>query len=92
MRNPSFSFFVQNGHVADGVADRRPEREMAYHFQTRGSFAPLAINLAATTAAVTPQSMRFIESLGQLAVVDGQSQGLVLIDLAGVGIARAPYF
>ena len=36
--------------------------------------------------------MRFIESLGQIAVVDGASQGLVLIDLAGVTIARAPYF
>jgi hypothetical protein len=92
MRNPAFSFFVQNGHVPNGSADKRPEREITYHFQSRGSFTPLSINLAATTAAVTPQSMRFIESLGQLAVVDGQSQGLVLIDLAGVGIARAPYF
>ena len=37
-------------------------------------------------------TVRFIESLGQIAVVDGASQGLVLIDLAGVRIARAPYF
>jgi hypothetical protein len=94
MRNPSFSFFIQNGYVAKdtGKTDKRPDRDMTYHFQTRGSFQALVINLAAQTAAVTPQSMRFIETLGQLAVVDGASQGLVLIDLAGVGIARAPYF
>ena len=91
MRNPAFSFFVQNGQDAT----RRnvlPERDMAYRFQTRGQFTPLVINLAAQTTAVNPQSMRFIESLGQIAVVDGASQGLVLIDLAGVAIARAPYF
>jgi hypothetical protein len=87
MRNPAFSFFVQNGS-----ADTTPERDMAYHFSTRGGFQPLAINLAAQTTAVNPQSMRFIESLGQIAVVDAASQGLVLIDLAGVTIARAPYF
>ena len=31
-------------------------------------------------------------SLGQMAVVDGASQGLVLIDLQAVTVARAPYF
>ena len=41
---------------------------------------------------MNPQSMRFIEPLGQIAVVDGASQGLVLIDLRAVTIARAPYF
>ena len=90
MRNPAFSFFVQNGQEAG--RNIVPERDMAYRFQTRGQFTPLVINLAAQTTAVNPQSMRFIESLGQLAVVDGASQGLVLIDLAGVTIARAPYF
>jgi hypothetical protein len=48
--------------------------------------------LAAGTTAVSPQSMRFIDSLGQLAVVDGASQGLVLIDLGSVGLAHTPYF
>jgi hypothetical protein len=94
MRNPSFSFFVQNGQnqQAGQVADVVPLRDTAWTFQTRGQFQPLVINLASTTTAVNPQSMRFIESLGQIAVVDGASQGLVLIDLAGVTIARAPYF
>lgn len=90
LRNPAFSFFVQNGHKAQ--VEVLPRRDMSWRFQTRGQFAPLVINLAATTSAVNPQSMRFIETLGQIAVVDGASQGLVLIDLAGVTIARAPYF
>jgi len=91
MRNPAFSFFVQNGQDATRQ-NVLPDRDMAYRFQTRGQFTPLVINLAAQTTAVNPQSMRFIESLGQIAVVDGASQGLVLIDLASVAIARAPYF
>lgn len=90
VRNPSFSFFVQNGQL-DG-ADLVPTRDTSWRFQTRGQFAPLLVNLAATTTSVNPQSMRFIETLGQMAVVDGASQGLVLIDLGGVTIARAPYF
>lgn len=96
LRNPAFSFFVQNGYTqgtAGAVAvDAPPARNVTYRFQTRGQFQPLVISLAASTTSVNPQSMRFIESLGQIAVVDGSSQGLVLIDLAGVGIARAPYF
>lgn len=90
MRNPAFSFFVQNGQKDS--KDVLPTRDTVWVFQTRGQFQPLVVNLAATTTAVNPQSMRFIESLGQIAVVDGASQGLVLIDLAGVTIARAPYF
>lgn len=90
MRNPAFSFFIQEGH--QDAKPKRPTRDMAFRFQTRGQFQPLLVNLAATTTGVNPQSMRFIESLGQIAVVDGASQGLVLIDLAGVTIARAPYF
>lgn len=90
MRNPSLSFFVQNGQKE--TKDVLPTRDTSWRFQTRGQFQPLVINLAASTTAVNPQSMRFIETLGQIAVVDGASQGLVLIDLAGVTVARAPYF
>jgi hypothetical protein len=94
MRNPAFSFFVQNGQTVQGggSVDKLPSRDTSYHFATRGQYQPLFINLAATTTAVNPQSMRFIETLGQIAVVDSASQGLVLIDLATVAIARAPYF
>ncbi|MDF2691725.1 MAG: hypothetical protein K0S65_108 [Labilithrix sp.] len=92
MRNPAFSFFIQNGRDPESGEEALPLRDYAFNFQTRGQYTPLVINLAATTTAVNPQSMRFIDSLGQIAVVDGASQGLVLIDLATVAIARAPYF
>jgi hypothetical protein len=36
--------------------------------------------------------MLFIDSLGQLALVDGSSQGLVLIDLNTVTLAHTPFF
>jgi DNA-binding beta-propeller fold protein YncE len=96
MRNPSFSFFIQNGFKIDkGVQiDNLPTRDTFYHFQTRGQFTPLLIDISGGTGStsVDPQSMRFIDALGQVAVVDGASQGLILIDLALVAIARAPYF
>jgi hypothetical protein len=89
MRNPSFSFFVQEGL-------RRPERGMAFRFQTGGEFRPVTIGIGGASGAVgalvNPQSMRFIESLGQVAVIDATSQGLVLLDLRRLAVARAPYF
>lgn len=90
MRNPVFSFYVENG-LRDG-RDVAPLRDTQWRFATRGQFQPLVINLAGSTISVNPQSMRYIETLGQIAVVDAASQGLVLIDLGGVTIARAPYF
>lgn len=89
-RNPAFSFFVQDGRKEG--KDAIPERDTLWRFAARGQFLPLVINLAATTSAVNPQSMRFVETLGQVAIVDASSQGLVLIDLGGVTVARAPYF
>jgi hypothetical protein len=85
MRNPAFSFFMR-------TAGAPPQRDMVWSFRTGGSFQPLVISLAGTSVAINPQSMRFIESLGQIAVVDAASQGLVLIHLGGVTVARAPYF
>jgi hypothetical protein len=90
LRNPALAFFVQNGSRA-GV-DLLPERDTVWRFTTRGQFLPLVIDLAAQTFAVNPQSMRFVETLGQVAVVDASSQGLVLINLASIQLARAPYF
>jgi hypothetical protein len=98
MRNPMFAFVMWSG--APPVAtpqNQHPghttsQRDMTWKFSTRGQFLPLQLLLAANTTAIAPQSMRFIESLGQLAVVDGASQGLVLIDLNNVGLAHSPYF
>ncbi len=100
VRNPMMSFWVANGVPQQiGVDNGKPVfveglplRDTFYEVHTRGSFTALTINLAAATVAVSPQSMRFIDTLGQLAVVDAASQGLVLIDLGTVGVAHAPYF
>ncbi len=95
MRNPMFAFLMWNGSTvgeAGQLVDATPTRDLIWKFTVRGQFAPLTINLAATTTALSPQSMLFIDSLQQLAVVDGSSQGLILIDLNTVAAAHAPYF
>ncbi len=96
LRNPFFSFWVTRGSKAVDANGKRlgpvPRDTVYGGIQTRGQPLPLLINLASSTVAVDVQSMRFIESLGQIAVVDAQSNGLVLIDLGGVAVAHAPYF
>ena len=69
-----------------------PTRDEYWKFSTRGQFTGLNVNIAATDTSVDPQSMHFIEALGQLAVVDGADQGLVLIDLNTIAFAHTPYF
>lgn len=95
LRNPFFSAWMKVATAPDPKADpvyTFTVRDAVWKFSTRGGFVPQTINLATTTTAVVPQSMRFIESLGQLAVVDGSSQGLVLIDLNALALAHNPYF
>jgi hypothetical protein len=84
-RNPMFSFLMWGG-------SQPLARGSQWKFATRGQYAPQTINLAGTTNAVSPQSMLYIDVLGQLAIVDGASQGLILIDLNTVNLARSPYF
>ena len=87
-------------HVERGAAALRAatthtatQRDIQWKFSMRGGFSPIDISLiAGHDAGVSPQSMRFIDSLGQLAVVDGAQQGLVLIDLNTLGFAHNPYF
>lgn len=84
MRNPSFSYFMvsgTSGRAGGPPVEQLPARDSQWAFSTSGQFTPQTINIAASTTVVSPQSMLFIDSLGQLAVVDGASQGLVLIDL-----------
>lgn len=64
------------------------ERGMAFTWQVAGGFAPLTANLVAQSAAVLPQTMSFVPQIGQLAVVDGAAQGLVLVSLDSVGVSR----
>jgi len=87
VRNPMFAVAIAN--PTDGTM---PFRDTVYTFSTRGEFRTLVVNVAGSSTAVSPQSMRFIEPLGQIGVVDAASQGLVLIDLRAVTVARAPYF
>jgi hypothetical protein len=91
LRNPMFSIVMWDG-IADDRSDIIPNRDIVWKFTTRGQFVPLTVNLAAVTTAVSPQSMRFIDTLQQIAVVDGSTQGLVLIDLNTVAQSHAPYF
>ncbi len=106
MRNPMFAFFIQhpyapNPNLAAGIGDAgiplvvaRPPRDDVWEFSLKGELAPLAVNLAATNTNVSPQSMLFIPSLGQLAIVDGsqQGQGLILIDLNAVAVTGNTYY
>ncbi len=100
MRNPMFSFYIVNGYLKNAPAqaptpaftDLLPLRDAQWRFTTRGQFQPLFVNLASTTTAVSPQSMRFIDSLGQVAIVDGESQGLMLVDLNVLALSHSPYY
>ncbi|WP_146650911.1 hypothetical protein [Labilithrix luteola] len=87
MRNPMFS-----ANIINPTSGTLPVRDTVFKFSTAGQFSPLFINIGSTTTSINPQSIRYIEPLGQLAVVDAASQGLVLIDLDNVTIAHAPYF
>jgi hypothetical protein len=103
LRNPFFSAYMRaSGRPkpkTDPTYDRAVDngftfttRDTAWKFSVRGGFIYQAINLATTTIAVVPQSMRFIPSIGDLAIVDGLTQGLVLIDLNTVAVAHNPYY
>jgi hypothetical protein len=105
MRNPTFSFFIQHALAADPnlppataatspFVVARPARDFVWQFALKGQLAPLSINLASTNSSVSPQSMLFIPSLGQLAVIDGsqQGQGLILIDLNAVAVTGNTYY
>jgi len=90
MRNPAMSFVIYNGR--NGTTDVPPVRDAQYRFATRGGYVDYTLNLASTTTAVSPQSMRFVEAFQQLAIIDGAAQGLMLIDLNNVTLAHSPYF
>lgn len=98
LRNPVFSFFVENGTrrvTENGVTrevDVPPARNTQWRFSTKGQFQALSVAIGGQSTSVSPQSMRFVGPLAQMAVVDAATQGLVLIDLRTVAIAHTPYF
>ena len=87
MRNPMFAAVMLGA-----TSGKEPVRDTLYTFTSGGQFRTQVVSIGGASIAVSPQSMRYVESLGQMAVVDGASQGLVLIDLSAVTLARAPYF
>ncbi len=93
-RNPSFAFAVWNGFNADTLKTILPARDLVWKFQTRGQFIPYTVSLGgANRSPVNPQTSRYLDILGSLAVVDGASQGLILLDVAnGLATTHAPYF
>jgi len=94
MRNPMFSFVIWSACTPLlGNDHTETARDMVWRYSLRGGFSPLTLSITGgTSTAVSPQSMRFINSLGQLAVVDGSLQGLVLFDLNSLSLAHNPYF
>ncbi len=91
MRNPLFSFTIWNGRSPTG-ADLVPTFGSSYKFEMRGQFVPLTRDIAASSIAVSPRSMRYVGPLGQMAILDGASQGLVLFDLRSVALSRTSFF
>jgi hypothetical protein len=94
MRNPMFSFVMWSGcgNFAGPTDHTLSQRDEVWKFSVYGSASPITVTIAqGGTTAVSPQSMRFIPSISQLAVVDGEAQGLVLIDLNLVAFSRAIY-
>lgn len=71
---------------------QRVPRDLSWQFTTINAFSNQVVNLASTGTQLSPQSMLFIPSLGQLAVVDGAQEGLVLIDLGTIAVSGSPYF
>jgi hypothetical protein len=90
MRNPMFSFVMWNGC---GRTVARTPRDAQWRFSLRGGFTPITVPLGGPNSVpVAPQSMLYIQPFGQMAIVDGAQQGLVLIDLNTLAQAHNPYF
>jgi len=96
LRNPMLSFVMWGpcGTPSMG-AHTLTTRDLQWRFSLRGGFTPLSIAVQGTSPVpVSPQSMFYVAPFGQLAVIDGATngQGLVLIDLNTLTFAHAPYF
>jgi hypothetical protein len=86
-RNPIMQFWIQPGAQGHTLGDR----DMTFSFTSNGGFLPLLVNLGASSSYVQPQSAIYVSQLGQLAVVDGSVQGLMMVDLNGLIIATSYY-
>jgi hypothetical protein len=90
MRNPMFSFVMWAGCPYDHGYDAR---DNVWRFTVSPGFSPLEVMIGQyATSPASPQSMRFVDSLGQIAVVDGSLQGVVFYDLNTLTAASGPYY
>ncbi|MGA2448676.1 MAG: hypothetical protein ABTD50_08380 [Polyangiaceae bacterium] len=90
MRNPMFSFVMWAGCPYDHSYDAR---DNVWRFSVSPGFSPLQVTLGQyATSPASPQAMRFVDSLGQIAVVDGSLQGVVFYDLNTITPASGPYY
>jgi hypothetical protein len=64
-------------------------RDTSFQFTTNGSFSPLYSTISTDGSQVLPQSATFLPTTGQIAVTDGASQGLILINTGTVSPSRA---
>jgi hypothetical protein len=94
MRNPMYSFVMWSACASPPPGNSTaPQRDLQWRFSLRGGFNPLTINLAGTSGTtVSPQSMLAVGPFGQLAIVDGSSEGLIMIDLNTLAFARPSYY
>jgi hypothetical protein len=73
-------------------AVQRVARDLSWEFTMLNAFSDQVISLVTNGTEVSPQSMLFIPSLGELAVVDGALEGLILINLETITVAGTPFF
>jgi len=98
-RNPTMQFWIHPASAttqpdpANPGAQRQPfaDRDKYFSFTTVGGFYPLVINLGASTTYVQPQSVTWLPQIGQLAIADGSVQGLMMVDIASLTLARSYY-
>jgi hypothetical protein len=83
-RNPMMQFWIHPGQEPS-------VRDMYFSFNETGGFIPLLVNLAASTSYVQPQAMQFFPQLGQLVIIDGSVQGLMLVNLSQLTLSASYY-
>lgn len=96
--NPFFRFVINepaDGNVFDGNPDspenNAPDRGTFFQFNTQGSFKPLLVNLASTTTEIQPQSIGFVPPTGEVVIVDGSLEGIILLNASRLDITRRYY-
>jgi hypothetical protein len=73
------------------IADNAPVRGTFFQFNTQGSFKPLLVNLASTTTEIQPQSIGFVPATGEVYIVDGSLEGIILLNASRLDITRRYY-